>query len=174
METAEKTSVVVIPKSPWSQGRIGPRELQDWYRGCILAAKIVNSAPNYHVVVASGFKNGEYIETEFYHKILCEMVSKEKIYTISYGVETISQLDAFFSQRYDGKIIVISTFLHFPRVWWLCRGKGVKHKVVFGIPRPKEMIADIILTFVFPIIDILGMRQWFLKKVSARRESGKI
>jgi len=59
-------------------------------------------------------------------------------------------------------------------VWWLCRGKGVKHKVVFGIPRPFEIFYDITLAITFPIIDLLGKREWFLKKVTARRESGKI
>ena len=174
MKENEKTVICLLPESPWSKGRIGPEKWQDWYRGCLLAAKITNGTKNCFIIMPSGFKKDEYVETEFYHKILCDMVPEEKIKTIFQGSETISQLDAFFNQKYDGKIIIVSTFLHFSRVWWLCRGKGVKHKVVFGIPRPKEMIADIILTFVFPIIDILGMRQWFLKKVSARRESGKI
>lgn len=161
-----------------STGRVGHADHQDWRATCKKAVNLLKQNPNSKIMVASDFKFKGLAEVNLYEKILRGMgVRKEDIIIISEGYETISQLMVAFKKATElqKQLIVISTFLHFPRVWWLTRGKkkNVKHKVVFGIPRPKEAVVDVILAILFPIIDLMGLREWFQDVTTKRRMGGK-
>ena len=165
--------VVLLPKSPRpKRGRVGPEEWQDWYRGCVRAVALA-SEQNAPIVVPSAFRTGNVSEADFYRIVLKKMGAAD-VEAVDEGLETIGQLEAVFKAAAGKKLIVVSSILHFPRVWWLCRGKGVQHSVVWGIPRPSEAIVDIVLALIFPIVDLLGWRSKFQKWSVRRRKAGKI
>lgn len=169
----ETVAVVLLPKSPRpKRGRVGREYWQDWYRGCVKAVALATEH-NAQILVASAFKADGIPEAEFYQEVL-EGIDATDIVVIKEGLETIGQLDAAFKAATGKNLIVVSSILHFPRVRRLCRGKGVQHKVVWGIPRPSEAIADIFLTFLFPIIDLFGWRGRFQRWSIRRRVAGKI
>lgn len=165
--------IVLLTKSPLPRkGRFGRKSWQDWYRGCKTAVALALEH-DASILVASSFRTEDGTrEVEFYRRVLEEMGASVEV--VEEGFETIGQLDAAFKAAAGKQPIVISSILHFPRVWWLCRGKNTKHSVVWGIPRPSEAIADIFLAFLFPIIDRLGWRGRFQKWSIRRRAAGKI
>lgn len=173
----EKYFIVPITKSPHKRGRLGPVQLQDWYQGVKKAVTLFRRTPNSTVLVISNVHiQEEEHEADIYKKTLSKFnIHDENLLVVKDCYETIGQIDMIkkIAKEQSYKLIFISTFLHFPRVWWLARGMNVKHCVAFGLPRPREAITDIILSFLFPIIDVLGGRVWFQEKVVGRREEGK-
>lgn len=87
---------------------------------------------------------------------------------------TIGQVEIIKQLGQNAKMIVISTFAHYPRVRWLCRELGFKHYAAFGIPRLSELISDSILTFLFPLLNLCGGREWFKRWVGSRQEGGRL
>lgn len=166
--------IVPITKSPHIKGRIGPVELQDWYQGINKAVLLFSRLPNSKILVISNVHiSGEEHEADIYQRVLNEKSVEDKDLIIRKECfETIAQIDAIkkIAEEQNYKLVFVSTFLHFPRVWWLARGMNVAHYIAFGIPRPREALTDIVLTFLFPIIDIFGGRIWFQEKVIARRK----
>ena len=164
-----------LPKSPWPEGRVGPREQQDWYRAAIKAGRMQASAPDSKILLVSATKVEGTKGDLFYYGELFDR-SAPHVVSIEAGLETVTQLGAaeWAAKKAEAKLVVISTWLHYPRVRWLCRGKNFEHHWVFGIPRLKEVKNDVLLIFLFPLIDILGLRAWFLRRVLERREGGKL
>jgi hypothetical protein len=167
-----------VAKNP-ATGRIGPKKFQDWYRGCVKAVKIekkllANGDSVKIAVVSAVHIKDKPAEADFIFSALEELGAKN-IHIDLKSYETIGELEAVqeIAIKENAELIIISTFGHYLRVRWLARKISAKHFVAFGIPRPKELITDIILTFLFPIIDLLGKRDWFRKKVESRRENGK-
>lgn len=181
-----RTIVVPIPKSPHSKGRIGPEEWQDWYRGLKKAISIARSKDMAEVLILSNAQySGQPHEVDLYYGALAKLgaTTDVNIRAIKEGYETIEQVDRSFKLAAEEKkeLIFVSTWLHYLRVQWLiwrCKAVApsvkVKHCIVFGIPRPREMLSDIILTILFPLVDICGGRQFFLKAVNKRRIKGKL
>ena len=164
-----------LTKSPHS-GRIGSKEGQDWYRGLVIARNMQRDIGGRILVLSNVQIAGEEHEADLYAEALKELgVKDEYIVVVKEAQETVEQIKIAkeIADRADEKLIVISAFLHYPRVRYLCRGLGVAHRIVFGIPRPREAVTDIILTFLFPVIDLLGLREKFLEKVQNRRIGGK-
>lgn len=163
--------IVLLPKTPWSQGRVGPEHLQDWYRSTRVAQDLARdlSAP---VVVPSAHVDPWYArDIDHYQLHFMHHAPMRLVRYLEEGVETIGQIEAFerlVSERNKTTVHVVSTWLHYPRVRWLCRGRGYVHYPVFGIPRPAEAVTDLMLMVVFPILDLLGYRQWF-RDYSERR-----
>ena len=180
--------VIVVPiiKSPHSSGRIGQRKMQDWFRG-VKKSVSISQKTNGEILVIS---NAQYLnqkhEVDLYREALYElgMVNPR---VVREGYETIEQINLSFQlaakERKD--LVFVSTFSHFPRVWWLvasCKrhykkiGTPIKARnyVAFGISRTREMITDIVLAVLFPLIDILGGRKLFLRMVNRRRLKGKL
>lgn len=169
-------SLLPLTKGPAAKGRIGPREWQDWYRSLVLTKKLMPRYQPCSVAILSNFQvAGEMHEVYFYLEAL-EELSIPDVVVIREAYETMGQLEYAFemARRERVNLVVISTWLHFPRVWWLCRGMGVKHHVAWGIPRPSLAAADIFLTFALPALDLLGLRKWFKKRLERRRTSGKL
>jgi len=165
-----------ITKSPHSQGRVGPEKYQDWYRICAITARLASRLPNSEVLIISAFrfKNGA-SEIEIYRAALNKMGVKNPI-ILEKGLETTEQVEIAVSEaeKRNKQAIIVSSFLHYPRIRWISRKEKALHRMVVGIPRPKEAITDIILIFVFPIIDLLGWRGKFKQKLEKRRKKGKL
>ena len=119
---------------------------------------------------------GEDSEADSYlwalHKI---GVPSERIRVIRKGYETVEQLTVArdIRETEHKELVVISTFLHYPRVRWIARGLQATHHSVVGVPHPAEALTDILLTVLFPLIDMLGGRARFVKLVRRRRMAGK-
>ena len=160
-------------------GRFGPERMQDWYRGLAKAVKIERKLLSAHhmpwiVVVDAIHVKGHVADSEMIVPALRKLGAKG-IYIGLESHETIGELEAAYKivQRTGAEFIVISTFAHYLRVAWLLRGIKAKHYIAFGLPRWFEMVTDVILTLLFPVIDLCGGREWFRKKVDVRRKSGR-
>ncbi len=173
-----KTLIVPLPKSPWSTGRIGPREWQDWSRECRLAANLIATIPNAEILIVSGMAAERHPrDADLYQQeLLAQQVPEARLRIIREGVETIEQLEHVerLAREEGARVILISTFLHFPRVRWLCRGMEYAHRIAWGLPRPREALTDMILAVAFPLLDLLGLRTWFQRKTKDHRKAGKL
>jgi hypothetical protein len=171
-----KTIIGILTKSPHPQGRVGPREKQDWYRQCVDVVELHRKIPESEIVVTSALHiKGARREEEYYTEAILSL--GDSVIALEKGVETIEQIRVFkeYISVHEAKLILSVTFTHFLRVVWLCFRAQLtvtKYKVSWGIPRPKEFVTDIILTFLYPILDILGKGTWFMEKVQARRKEG--
>lgn len=179
--------IIIVPliKSPHSKGRIGPDKWQDWYRGI---KKVVSIAKHKVVSDLLILSNAQYTnqlhEADLYIGVLAKLgaTTDVNIRVIRECYETTEQVNRSFELAVGEKkeLVFVSTFSHYPRVQWLIwRYKNavpvkVRHCIVFGVPRPREMITDIALAVLFPLIDIFGGRQWFLEAVNKRRIKGKL
>lgn len=168
--------ILPLTKGPHS-GRIGDEKLQDWWRGLVKAKNLMEKFPSSKILVLSAVHiAGEKAEAKIYLETLHRMgVGDDKIMFLEKAQETMEQVEIAkkIAAWEKMELLVVSTFLHYPRVRWLFRGFRVRHYGVFGIPHPREAITDIILIVLFPIIDLLGKREWFRTKIVGRRESGK-
>ena len=174
------TIIVPIIKSPHSKGRIGPEKFQDWFRGLKKAVSIAIKSDGEILVISDAQYTNQSHESNLYCKALAKL-SQVRHRVIRNGRETTEQVDLSFklAEVEKKELVFISTFFHYPRVQWLiwrCKSKKLKvsHYISFGIPRPREMLTDIVLAFMFPLIDILGGRQLFIRAVNKRRIEGKL
>ena len=170
--------IIPLTKSPNpAKGRWGSIEDQDWYHGVRLAAHIAKNDPLSRILVISDFHvPGCEQDADTYNRALLELgVPASSIEIIRKESETCGQLNLTFkmASRKDS-VTIISSFLHWPRVLWLTLGKKCTRRIVFGHPRPKEAFTDIILAFIFPALDLLGLRNFFLRRVLSRRKKGKL
>jgi len=178
--------IVPVTKGPHPTGRIGPQHLQDWWRGLVIARRLLNLARKEREVmiyiVSDVQVAGEDHEVDLYIEALLSMGDYKtmELSCVRKCQETICQINHVleYAERNNAEVIFVSTWLHYPRVRWLTwranASMNVKcwHKVVFGIPRPKEALTDFVLIFLFPVIDLMGKREWFLRKIERRRLSG--
>jgi vancomycin permeability regulator SanA len=168
--------ILPLTKSPHARGRFGARKLQDYYRGLEIAVKELKANPEAKILVLSAFQQkGDLPEREIYKNCLLELkVPEERILVDVSGYETIGQIERMRKLVDEGSsVVIVSTFMHYPRVRWLCRSlPRVSHRIAWGIPRPSELVTDIILNVAFPILDVCGLRTWFVHKVTARRQGG--
>jgi len=176
----KETLMIPLTKSPHSQGRIGPVRLQDWYRGLKRAVSITKRIPSEILVLSNVKVTNQPHEADLYSEALVQMgvVSFRVIRECYETIEQINySIDLAIQERRN--LIFVSTFLHYPRVQWLIlthpdiKLVKVKHYGALGVPRPREAFTDIVLTILFPLIDLLGGRRWFLRAVNRRRSSGK-
>ncbi|HUQ30352.1 MAG TPA: ElyC/SanA/YdcF family protein [Candidatus Paceibacterota bacterium] len=171
--------ILPLTKSAWPGGRVGSLYLQDWYQGLLKAVELVreSAGPAFVLILSAVQTPPEPSEVDVYLTALNELgVDVNDFMVIREEVETIGQLEYAnrLAQARGARLIVISTWTHYPRVRWLCRGRQFEHHCVWGIPRPREAVTDIVLWLVFPILDsIPGGRDWFLRKVHVHRKSGK-
>lgn len=179
-----KTLILVLTKGP-HRFRFGPKRWHDWIVQCRMAAKFQRQLPEAVVYVPSvvhisGFPS----ELEYYRTALAENGLTESIQLISgikalmleaTGQETIGQVKQGyqFSCVTGTNLVVVSTLFHFPRVLYLCRGKGVMYKIAWGIPNPVEACTDLVLAILFPVLDLLGLGERFQKCAIKHRESRK-
>ncbi|MBI2474669.1 MAG: YdcF family protein [Candidatus Taylorbacteria bacterium] len=142
-----------------------------------LEKKILEHGGSPDILVLSAVHiKGSRAEADYYVEAL-KKLGAQNVSIERRGFDTIGQLQIAKAIAAEKKadLIIISTATHYLRVRWLCITEAVKakHYITSGIPRPREAITDIILTFLFPIIDILGLRKKYLALISTRRKSGK-
>lgn len=188
-----KTLILLLTKGP-HRWRPGPRRWHDWVRSCELALEL-RKKYGAEIYVPSAVKiEGHMSEFDLYgyEFLRLGLGLKEMASTADYRVltdglgqvaatierraqETIGQIEAACElvARRDASILVVSTWTHFPRVLYLCRGKGFAHRVAFGIPNPLEACTDMALALLFPLLDLLGLGEKFQRWATAHRKSGK-
>ncbi|MBI2474670.1 MAG: hypothetical protein HYV68_03135 [Candidatus Taylorbacteria bacterium] len=168
----KKYMILPLTKSAWEKGRVGPERWQDWYRGLIKALRIQdNLSPSRIVILSAVQEKGQPSEAENYCRVLERLeIGEDRYEVVRVGHDTISQMTwALREAKEKGEqLIVISTWLHYPRVRYLFRGKGAGHFAVFGIPRPYEAVTDIAMWLAMPIIDLLGQRERFSERSVGR------
>ena len=169
--------ILPLTKGPHTTGRVGAIDKQDWFNGLVKAKELLAQFPNSKILVLSNVQvAGEVHEAELYYWALKQIgVYDRDILIVRKAQETIEQIAIAreVAKKEGARLVVISTWLHYPRVRWLMSGMGAEHHVAFGIPRPREAVTDIVLTFLFPLLDLFGKREWFMQKVNERRLSGK-
>lgn len=170
---------LIIPLTKWPFGfRIGPRKWQDWYRSLVKAVELAKANRGSTILVLSNvhIEGGQH-EADTYAKVLQEL-GCEDFEVIKRGQETIGQIEIIrelVKERPDvNELILISSFLHHFRVRWLARGLKATHITTCGLPIPSNAFVDIVLTILFPLIDLCGKREWFKKMADERRASGKL
>lgn len=164
--------VVVVTKSPQEDGgRIGPMKWQDWYRQATEAALLAKEDKATLIVVVSALKIGDCPdECSLYEReLLAHGAPPDQISLVRDAYETIGQLEVYkelLATIYkDASVIVLSTFLHAPRVEYLWRRLGLPsyeaHIRVWGVPRPSEACKDFVGTFLIRI-------PWLWKRIEEK------
>ncbi len=171
--------IVPLTKSPLPfKGRVGKLEDQDWFVTCQLAVERLRKSPRSKIAIISDVEiPGAGHEAHHYLQTFTKMgVSDGQILFIKAEHETIGQIERALieASRRNMRLMFISSALHYPRVRWLTLGKNVSHRVVYGTPRPKEALTDLLLAVAFPVLDLLGFRRKFQEMTRKRRLSGKI
>ena len=179
-----KTLILVLTKGP-HRFRFGPKNWHDWIVQCRKAVKLQRQLPEAVVYVPSAVQTRGYpSELEYYRNELAKQGLTESIQLISgrkalilepLHYETIGQIERGyqFADVLSAKLVMVSTLFHFPRVAYLCRGKGVMHKVAWGMPNAIEAMTDCALAVLFPLLDALGLGKRFQRWAITHRESGK-
>ncbi len=187
-----KTVKLVLTKGP-HRSHFGPPQWWDWKVSCRKALRLQEAAPDGFIYVPSAVSiTGHLSELEYYANEFLQLglelrqSTAEKLVLVNHsgmttaiierkGQETIEQirLACELAGREHARLIVISTATHFFRVLYLCRGKGVEHRIALGVPNLFEAATDCILAVAFPILDILGQGQRFQQWAIRHRESGK-
>jgi vancomycin permeability regulator SanA len=175
---AEKP-VFVFPvcKSPFTKGRIGEARHQDWFQGLKKAVRLSKKLRAKTLVISGFTATGSMSEADCYRRALCALGNgDDEMVLIRQGQETTEELEIAINlaEEENAKLVVVSTLFHYPRVRWICRGKKAEHHMAIGLPRPKEMITDIILWFVYPIIEKIGKKDEFTNWLKNRRDGGKL
>ncbi len=179
-----KTVILVLTKGP-HRTRFGPEHWWDWKRQCRLAVELYRKYPDAVVLLPSAVHiTGHKSEIELYREefkrdgllestknpdgrnaLVLEPVEQETVGQIKRGYQ--------FADTLGMRLVVVSTWCHYLRVRYLCRGMGVTHKIAWGIPNPVEAVTDCILAVVFPLLDLFGAGKRFQKWAIKHRESGK-
>jgi hypothetical protein len=167
-----------VAKNP-AMGRFGPEKWQDWYRTCVKAVDIQRARSRegetvFIAVVSAARVAGHKAEVDYLVPALQQLRAQNIVIEPS-SYETVGELEAAraIARREDAQLIVVSTFGHYPRLAWLLRGIPAGHHIAFGLPRWRELVTDTILSLLFPFIDLAGKREWFVAKVTRRRQAGK-
>ncbi|KND47927.1 MAG: hypothetical protein AB199_04185 [Parcubacteria bacterium C7867-004] len=171
--------IFALHKSPYPK-RKGPSHWADWYRGCLKAVDIqrvldASGVTSEMLVLTDAQYKGGLHEVDYYTAAFDEL-GAHNVRVIRKCYETVRQIEMALqiSQNEDKDLIVISTWVHYLRVCWLLRGSGATHRIAFGIPNLQYAIADVILTFAFPVIDLVpGGRERFVAYAEDKRFKGE-
>jgi hypothetical protein len=186
MNITKKLLCLPLSKSVWPEGRIGPWQLQDGYRIIEEAVKLANNENSDGTLLLTATKPKDSPKSELDYMLEVTAVEDLKLghlYVVSRCFDTPSQIDyaiKLANLSGYGKLLILCSPLHYLRVKWIISripidtDLEISCKMVFGIPRPKEVITDLILTFMYPIIDTLGCDTWFRSYTEKRRSRGSL
>lgn len=184
MNTTEKTLCLPLSKSLWPDGRFGPWRLQDGYRIVKEAVILANNreTDGTLLLTATEPKDSPKSELDYMLEVTAsEDLRSGHLYVVSQCFDTPSQISYAIrlAKLSDyGKLLILCSPLHYLRVRWIVSRMPtdldleITCNMVFGIPRPKEVITDLILIFIYPIIDTLGCDTWFRSYTEKRRSRG--
>lgn len=165
-----------VPKSPFPlKGRFGKKEWQDWYRVSLKAVNLKNQLGGAVLLISNFSVLGCPSEQAFFSEEFKQLgLDEEHLEKHLVGLETIEELEhaVKLARERQVRLIVISTWLHHLRVRWICRGQGVQHEVVFGLPEIKAAVVDLILTAAYPLFELLGKKEWFISLAKGKRKKG--
>jgi DUF218 domain len=172
-----------LSKSSWIEGRIGPEKYQNCFRLIKISIDLLNKNKIDKILLLSDFKPKKSKKSELeYITEICKRfdVVDSNLHIEKYGHDTISQVNFGLDlcSENNSQLLIVSSASHYPRVRWIvCRlNKKYKvkviHKVAWGIPRPRDILFDIALIFLYPILDLLGFSDRFTKHVKIRRDKG--
>jgi hypothetical protein len=169
-----------LPKSPYPP-RKGPERWADWFRQCVVTKRLQDRYTNGGIpevlILTPVTYEGAENEGDVYVRTLTELGVKN-INLVREGRETINQLQIAAKRAKDSgrRLIVVCTWLHYPRVAWLIMFTGAAWCVpVFGIPNLKYSIVDVLVMFPLTIVlsFIPGGLEWFSLWTWKRRQAGK-
>lgn len=174
--------VVPINKVPYPQRRLFPkkREWQNWYRIDERVALWSKRYPDAKVPILTSFKLAGEIEPEsaIHARTLAELGVRPELLRFEDNIlDTIDQVDRLRKiVAEDGSeiLVVVCDPLQFLRVRWLCRDLKFKYEIVWGLPNMQELVTDLLLAIIFPIVDTLGYGKKFSDWSRSRRLKGKV
>jgi len=175
----EKVFLVPITKGPQIGGRFGPVKYQDWYRTLLLTKKLLlkkYKGAKVLVICDLHIKGTEH-EGEYYRKTLLRLgVGDGDIILIRRGLATMEQIEMVvdFAKQQNAKLVFVSTFLHYPQILYLMRGREAEHHWVVGIPAAIQALADIVMMFAVPFADAIGRREDLKAFIKKRRDAGNV
>lgn len=171
-----KTIIFIATQGPHCS-RPEPEECFDWKVSCKLAAEVQRARPGSVIYVPSAFgQTGSKTEYDFYKEELERNgVPDEAVFMERRGYETTEQceLALALAEKENAVLTVVSTFVHFRRIRYLFRNRDVEHYIAYGTPNRWLQFTHIILTVGFPLIDALGLREWWKQRIIRRRLAGK-
>lgn len=179
----EKILVFPLPKTPQKclgkgilNKRFGPERWQDWFQVFLKATKVAREL-SAQILITSSFEVSGTAEADIFITLLQNLnFQHTQILEKRTATETIGHLETALTvaEELNAQLIVVSSNFHYFRALWLCRNKNVKHIWVWGLPLPRELLTDLILSVVFPPIHILGMEKRFRQLIENRRKKGQI
>lgn len=170
-------TILFIPTQGPHLSRAGPREQFDWRVQCRKAAEMQKATPGSLIFVPSAFQQtGSRAEIDFYgEQLRAEGVPEKALLLSKRGFDTVEQCElalALLNQE-QARLIAISCHVQSRRVRSLLKGHAVEHVVVHGIPSRWLQFTNCVLGFGFPVLDWLGLREWWKRRVARRRLQGK-
>ncbi len=176
-----------LSKSSWIEGRIGKEKYQDYFQIVKKSIYLINKNKKNEtldkILLLSDFKSKKAEKSELDNMInICDKfkVDIENLIIEKYGYDTLSQLRYTFDfcKKNNNDLTIISSLTHYPRVVWISWKLNKKYKIKyknkigFGIPRIHDVVYDIVLIFIYPIIDLLGYSEKFSSIIQRRRNKG--
>jgi hypothetical protein len=170
-------AIIFLPTQGPHLPRGGPAEQFDWRVQCRLAAERWRGNAECVVYVPSAFReSGSRAELEYYSgQLLAEGVPPEGMILDPRGLETVEQceLALALSEKERARLVAVTCRAQSRRVRYLLRGHDVEHITAEGTANPWLRFTNILLGVAFPIVDRLGLRGWWKRRVGRRRILGK-
>ena len=171
--------LIPIPKNPYS--RIGPAAWQDYYRQIKRTVELAGHlrVEGHDVVIAviSGFQpDGQPSEREIYANTIHQLAPALTVRVYNETNDTVGQIERGFSlaRQMAARPTFIATWLHYPRVRYLSKGRPAKFLCAFGLPHPAFLFIDLFCLIAQPIGDLLGVSDFFRKTIIHQRDRGRI
>ena len=141
-----------------------------------MAAEVQRACPDSVIYVPSAFgQTGSKSEYDFYKEELGKNgVPSDALFMDRHGYETVEQceLALTLAKKENAALTVISTYVHFRRIRYLFRERRVEHYIAYGTPNRWLQFTHIVLAAGFPLIDALGLREWWKQRIIRRRLKG--
>lgn len=157
---SKKYLIVPIPKNPYS--RIGPLALQDYYqqlkRTGEIARELKAMGNEVAIAIISAFHPlGSPSEIAVYSQILLKLAPELTVLSYKETNDTAGQVERGFrlASEMAAVPVFITTWMHYPRVRYLARGRPAQHYAAFGIPQPLFLFIDPFCLVFQPIGDVL-------------------
>lgn len=170
-------TLIFLPTQGPHLPRRGPAEEFDWREQCRIAARLQSEQPHAVVYVPSAFQQaGSPSELEFYSNELRSLgVPADSLIFDPHGLDTIEQCDLAIAlaAKESARPVAVSCAVHERRVRYLLSGHEVDHIIAHGTPSRWLQFTHIVLGIAFPMIDALGLREWWKQRVTQRRLAGK-
>ncbi len=170
-------TILFLPTQGPHLTRRGQEEQFDWRAQCRLAAENQRATPDSVVFVPTAFQQeGARSELEFFgDQLRAEGVTEDALLLSKQGFETVEQceLALALAENERARLIAITCHVQFKRVGYLLRGRDVEHVVAYGTPNRWLQFTNRVLGIVFPVLDWLGLREWWKRRVAMRRSQGK-